>query len=62
MIDLEEVVSVELSTEEALERLGAQQIITTATTHGEASVQEVAYPSHEYRLAMKANIQGEQND
>lgn len=62
MKDVEEVVSIELTEEEALRQLGATQLITTASRFGNAEVQEVVYPTHQYREDTRNNIKGLQDD
>ena len=46
---------------EALKTLGATTLVTGATAFGTTQVQAVAYPTHEHRRQLVANIQGETN-
>ena len=57
--DLDEGTDILQSEAEALEELGRTRFVTSASPFGAASVQAVAYPTHEEREDVKANIKGE---
>lgn len=58
--DVDELVSVELTEEEALTQLHSQHLTTDASLFGTVTPAEVVWPTHQHVLDQEAIIKGEQ--